>query len=40
MGKGKLGGEEDAPLRECVNSSTSKGGRIVQKKNDVRASTN
>ena len=28
-GKGKLGGEEDAPPREFVNSGPSKGGRIV-----------
>ena len=28
-GKGKLGGEEDAPPRECANSSLGKGGRIV-----------
>ena len=28
-GKGKLGGEEDAPPRECANSNPSKGGRIV-----------
>ena len=28
-GKGKLGGEEDAPLRECANSDPGKGGRIV-----------
>ena len=28
-GKGKLGGEEDAPPRECANSSPCKGGTIV-----------
>ena len=28
-GKGKLGGEEDAPPRECANSGPGKGGRIV-----------
>ena len=39
-GKGKLGGEEDASLRECVNSDLGKGGRIeLQRKNDVRANT-
>ena len=27
--KEKLGGEEDAPPRECANSGPSKGGRIV-----------
>ena len=27
-GKGKLGGEEDASPRECVNSNLGKGGRI------------
>ena len=27
-GKGKLGGEEDAPLRECANFDLGKGGRI------------
>ena len=28
-GKGKIGGEEDASLRECVNSGPGKGGRIA-----------
>ena len=28
-GKGKLGGEEDAPPRECANSGLGKVGRIV-----------
>ena len=28
-GKGKLGGEEDAPPRECTKSYPGKGGRIV-----------
>ena len=41
-GKGKLGGEEEAPLRECLNSYPGKGGRIVvqsKKKIDVKIST-
>ena len=39
-GKGKLGGENDGPIRECANSGLGKGrGIVLQRKNDVRAST-
>ena len=40
-GKGKLDEEEYTSSRECANSKTSKGGRIVlQRKNDVKTNTN